>query len=120
MIPREYLSHGMRRRASEVATELLGERTVEQVREERRREVTAERFNSLDRIIERHALDGKINLSPSHRIGYGNEDRTLVLGRLQFLQTLGLAGKGKGTSWSVEPGFGGALGELGQRHDLIK
>ena len=120
VIPREYLSNGMRKRASEVATELLGERTVEQVREARRMEVTAERFTSLDRIIERHAVNGRIDLAPSQRIGYGSEDRTLVLGRLQFLETLELAGKERGTTWAVEPGFGQALRELGQRHDLIK
>jgi hypothetical protein len=120
VIPREYLSSGMRKRASEVATELLGERTVEQVREARRMEVTAERFTSLDRIIERHAVNGRIDLAPSQRIGYGSEDRTLVLGRLQFLETLGLARKNRRTTWAVEPEFGQALRELGQRHDLIK
>jgi type IV secretory pathway VirD2 relaxase len=120
VIPREYLSSGMRKRASEVATDLLGERTVEQVREARRMEVTAERFTSLDRIIERHAVNGRIDVAPSQRIGYGSEDRTLVLGRLQFLETLGLAGKNRGTTWGVEPEFGRALRELGQRHDLIK
>ena len=120
VIPRAYLSNGMRRRASDVATELLGERTVEHVEEARRQEVTAERFTSLDRIIERHAVEGRIDLARSNRIGYGSEDRMLVLGRLQFLETLGLAEKGRGTVWSVDPEFGPSLRALGQRHDLIK
>jgi type IV secretory pathway VirD2 relaxase len=47
VIPRAYLAHGMRNRAAEVATELLGERTVEQAREARLKEVEAERFTSL-------------------------------------------------------------------------
>jgi type IV secretory pathway VirD2 relaxase len=41
VIPRAYLAHGMRTRASEVATEILGERTVEQAREARLKEVVS-------------------------------------------------------------------------------
>ena len=61
VIPRAYLAHGMRGRASEVATELLGERTIEQAQEARLAEVQAERFTSIDRMIERH-LDKGLSL----------------------------------------------------------
>jgi len=91
VIPRAYLAHGMRGRASEVATELLGERTVEQAQEARLKEVEAERFTSIDRMIERHLEGGKIDLAPSKPIGYGAEDRQLALARLQFLEGIGLA-----------------------------
>ena len=70
----------MRGRASEVATELLGERTVKQMHEARLKEVQAERFTSLDRMIERHLENGRINVSPTKSIGYGADDRKLVLG----------------------------------------
>jgi hypothetical protein len=120
VIPREYLSSGMRGRASEVATELLGERTVKQMHEARLKEVQAERFTSLDRMIERHLENGRINVSPTKSIGYGADDRKLVLGRLQFLETLELARKDGGTWWAVEPDFGPSLRDLGARHDIVK
>ena len=98
VIPRAYLAHGMRNRAAEVATELLGERTVEQAREARLKEVEAERFTSLDRMIERHlepheernGEPRRIDMSPAKPIGFGAEDRQLALARLQFLEGIGL------------------------------
>jgi type IV secretory pathway VirD2 relaxase len=86
VIPRQYLSHGMRERACDVATELLGERTVEQVQEAKRKEVEAERFTSLDRMIERCMEGERIDVSPARSIGFAPEDRGLVAARLQFLQ----------------------------------
>jgi type IV secretory pathway VirD2 relaxase len=125
VIPRAYLAHGMRGRASEVATELLGERTVEQAREARLKEVEAERFTSLDRMIERHVENGRIDLSPAKPIGFGADDRQLALSRLQFLEGIGLAQKDKshrlkGTWWSLDETFGQSLRELGARNDIIK
>jgi type IV secretory pathway VirD2 relaxase len=128
VIPRAYLAHGMRTRASEVATEILGERTVEQAREARLKEVEAERFTSLDRMIERHlepraernGENKRIDLSPAKPIGFGADDRQLALARLQFLEGMGLAQKEKGTYWSLDETFGLALRELGARNDIIK
>jgi type IV secretory pathway VirD2 relaxase len=124
VIPRAYLAHGMRGRASEVATELLGERTVEQAQEARLKEVEAERFTSLDRMIERHIERhgdiNKIDLSPAKPIGFGADDRQLALARLQFLEGIGLARKDKGTWWSLDESFSQSLRELGERNDIVK
>ncbi len=120
VIPRAYLAHGMRGRASEVATELLGERTIEQAQEARLKEVEAERFTSLDRMIERHLAGGKIDLAQSKPIGYGAEDRQLALARLQFLEGIGLAQKERGTWWTVDEQFSRSLRGLGARNDVIQ
>ena len=53
VIPRQYISYGIRDRASDVATELLGERSAQEVQAAKSKEVEAERFTSLDRMIER-------------------------------------------------------------------
>lgn len=119
VIPRQYISYGIRDRASEVATELLGKRTPQEVQLAKSKEVEAERFTSLDRMIERHLEDGKIDVSPSKHIGYGADDRRLVVGRLQFLEQLDLAHKGRGTTWHVEEDFKQALRQLGARNDII-
>ena len=90
VIPRQYISYGIRDRASEVATELLGERTPQEVQLAKSKEVEAERFTSLDRMIERAVDNGKIDVSPSKHIGFGADDRRLVVGRLQFLEQMDL------------------------------
>ena len=120
VIPRQYVSYGIRRRAEEVATEILGPRSAEDIRREQDSHIEAERFTALDRMIERHLEAGKIDLHPDKRIGFGADDRTRILGRLQFLQTMDLAKKGKGTWWMLDPEFGFKLRDLGQRNDIIK
>ena len=64
--------------------------------------------------------NGKIDVSPSKHIGFGADDRRLVVGRLQFLEQMDLAHKGRGTIWQVEGDFKQALRELGDRNDIIK
>ena len=120
VIPRQYVSYGIRRRAEEVATEILGPRSAEDIRREQDSQIEAERFTALDRMIERHLESGKIDLHPDKRIGFGADDRTRILGRLQFLQTMDLAKKGRGTWWMLDPEFGFKLRDLGQRNDIIK
>ena len=120
VIPRQYVSYGIRRRAEEAATEILGPRSAEDIRREQDSQIEAERFTALDRMIERHLESGKIDLHPDKRIGFGADDRTRILGRLQFLQTMDLAKKGRGTWWMLDPEFGFKLRDLGQRNDIIK
>ena len=120
VIPRRYVSHGIRDRASEAATELLGERSVAEVRSAKAREVEAERFTSLDRTIERHLDGGRIDLSRDRRIGFDPDDRKLVQARLQFLAGLDLARRERGNRWQVEPTFRQALRDLGGRNDVIR
>ena len=120
VIARHYIAHGMRCRANEVATELLGERTEQDIRSAKAAEVRAERFTSLDRMIERGLDGGRFDASPGRRIGFSKADRDLVVGRLQFLETLNLAHKDRSTAWRVEPDFRRQLTNLGARNDVIK
>jgi type IV secretory pathway VirD2 relaxase len=127
VLPRTFISQTMRRRASEVATELLGERTLEQTQQALQKEVQAERFTSLDRVIERHLERGSktpdavgLDVSRTRKIGFHSSTRALVLARLQFLEQMGLAQKGRGTHWQVDPSFASALKRMGARNDIIK
>ena len=52
MLPREYVSHGLREAARDVATEHLGERSIADERLKLEREVEGRDFNRLDRAIE--------------------------------------------------------------------
>jgi type IV secretory pathway VirD2 relaxase len=120
VIPRQYVSYGIRRRAQEAATEILGPRSADDIQREQDRQIEAERFTSLDRMIERNLQAGRIDLHPDQRIGFGPDDRIRILGRLQFLQTMDLAKKDKRTWWILDPDFGSKLRDLGQRNDIIK
>jgi len=52
VLPREYVSHGLREAARDVATERLGERSIADERLRLEREVEGRGFNRLDRTIE--------------------------------------------------------------------
>lgn len=115
----EYLAHGFRGRASEAATELLGERTEKEIERGKEKEVTASRFTSLDRIIERGTEDGRFDISPHKRIGFRTTDRPRVLARLQQLQRMGLAEPQDGATWQIDQNFKRTLMQIGMRNDII-
>jgi hypothetical protein len=121
ILRREYISYGIRQRASEAATDLLGLRTEREMEQAREKEVQAERFTSLDRTIERN-MDDKhvIDVSPDTQIGWRRSDRPLVIARLQWLESVDLAEKIHGTKWQLDGDFKQQLMDLGAHQDIIK
>ena len=121
ILRREYISYGIRQRASEAATDLLGLRTEREMDQAREKEVQAERFTSLDRTIERNMDQTHvIDVSPDTQIGWRRSDRPLVIARLQWLESLDLAEKIHGTKWQLDGDFKQQLMDLGAHHDIIK
>lgn len=121
VIAREYISHGMRLRAAEIATQWLGPRTELEIRESLTREVRQERWTSLDRSIQHeHLRNGvaDLRLQPS-----GKSDRfrhTLLIGRLDRLVDMGLATKMEPGVWTVAPQAEATLRAMGERGDIIR
>jgi hypothetical protein len=121
VLRREYISHGIRQRASEAATDLLGLRTEREMEQAREKEIEAQRFTSLDRTIERHMYERHvIDVAPDAQIGWRRSDRPLVIARLQWLEKMDLAEKIHGTQWQLDPNFKRDLMDLGAHHDIIK
>jgi type IV secretory pathway VirD2 relaxase len=89
-LDRSYISRGMRWRAQELATEELGLRHEFEIKRAYAREVTQERFTSLDRELERQSEDNRLKLrSPSKPSG--SIDRSTLLARLEQLEAMELA-----------------------------
>ncbi len=133
VIARDYISHGIRSRASEVATEMLGERTVSQARTALDRQVQAERWTNLDRIIQRLAQQrgsathfSMENARPSQ---HGPLQKAHLAGRMELLTSLGLAQETTSgdprflkspRSWIIATDVEQRLRQLGDRNDIIK
>ena len=115
VIPRRYLSHDLRQRAAELATELLGPPSPGDAQRAAVPEVRAARFTWLDRTIGRHLEGDRIDVSTGRQLGTGADDRRAVVARLQYLATAGLAHKEAGTWWRLEPDFREVLRDLGGR-----
>jgi type IV secretory pathway VirD2 relaxase len=118
LIAPDYLAHGMRRRAMELATEWLGPRTELEIRQAMRREVDQERFTSLDRALLRQAEGNYIDFTES---GAETGEVGLALrARLQRLEAWGLAKREGPTDWQLSTSLEPTLTRMGERGDILK
>lgn len=124
VIHREYISRGLRARAQELATIELGPRTEHEIRSKLAGEVTDERWTQLDRALQRAASlseGGLIDVRPEQ--GGPAEDRdirSLMIGRLQRLEAMGLARPAGTAQWKLEADAEATLREIGKRGDIIR
>ena len=124
VIHREYISRGIRARAQELATIELGPRSEHEIRSKLAGEVTDERWTELDKTLQRVASvspAGIIDMRPQQ--GGPSEDREirgLMIGRLQHLETMGLAKSAGPARWNLVPDAEATLREIGIRGDIIR
>jgi type IV secretory pathway VirD2 relaxase len=120
VISRDYIKEGMRDRARDLITMELGPRTDHDIRRALERQIEAERWTQLDRQLVRDAHDaGVIDLAP-HPDRQPDEYQALKIGRLQKLESLGLAEQVGPGQWSVSHDAEATLRQLGERGDIIK
>ncbi|MCU4119006.1 DUF3363 domain-containing protein [Variovorax sp. N23] len=117
VISPDYMAHGMRMRASEIATEWLGPRTELEMRQSLVRELDQQRLTGLDRTLIRQAdRGGAIDLTGC------SPDRArqnVLRARLQRLEGMGLAERVSAHRWRLQPGMAAALGAMGEREDAL-
>jgi type IV secretory pathway VirD2 relaxase len=116
---RAYIARGLRWSAQELATERLGPRLEVEIRRTREREVTQERFTSLDREIEQAAIERRVDAGSFVERRHGPEPALLVR-RLKHLESLGLATKVAPNGWGLAENWQRRLRELGERGDILK
>ncbi|WP_374443433.1 relaxase/mobilization nuclease domain-containing protein [Pseudomonas panipatensis] len=120
IIAGDYIAHGFRHRAAELATEWLGPRTELEIQQTLGREVEQERWTSLDRTLQREAGDdGGIQIKRFNEPRLQRQ-RLLLIGRLQCLQRLGLADETQPGTWAVHADAEKTLRALGERGDIIR
>jgi len=120
VIARDYIAHGFRLRASELATDLLGPQTEVEMRERMTREVGQERWTGLDRQLAERARDGVVDLRGVPADGDGRFRRGLLIGRLQKLERLGLAEGQAAGRWTLSADAEATLRAMGERGDIIR
>jgi type IV secretory pathway VirD2 relaxase len=116
IISRDYIAHGMRERAAGLATEWLGPRTEQEIRQSLQREIEQERWTSLDRALQRKAQVGTIRIE---RLQHDSR-RIQLVGRLQHLQRMGLAESRAPGEWKLRPDTEPVLRALGERGDIVR
>ncbi|MDN7754712.1 relaxase/mobilization nuclease and DUF3363 domain-containing protein [Burkholderia gladioli] len=120
IISRDYIAEGMRRRASELATEWLGPRTELEMQRAMRREVDQERWTGLDRTLQREAGDDGLVRVQNFAEPRLQRQRQVLIGRLQCLQRMGLATEQQPGAWVVHTEAEPTLRAMGERGDIIR
>ena len=122
-LPREYIRAGMRERAEEIATEVLGYRSPTDAHEAQRRETLQSRYTPLDRILQRsndgHSSHFAVTANPIHAAlsESAQQLQKHLSARLMHLQTMGLAQLVAPHEWSVQADFETVLRTLQQSGD---
>ena len=116
VIARDYLTVGIRERATELVELDLGPRTEREVAQALRAEIGQERLTSIDRMLLRSADINRIVSSDHARA----VDQSLRAGRLGKLERLGLATSIGAGRFRLAPDLADTLQRMGERGDIIR
>ena len=118
----DYIAYGIRERASEIVTRELGRQTELEVTKQLEREVDADRFTRLDRMLIAEQQGKEFtDLRPDQDMrDTFRQNRALLIERARKLERMGLATEVETGKWIVSPKAEPALRELGERGDIIK
>lgn len=118
IIARNYITHGFRRRAEELATLKLGPRRDLDIARSRAADVSREAFTTLDRDLLERAAAGPIRFD-APETPYDRFQSKLLKDRLQTLQAMALAER-RPDGWRLAPDLERRLREAGRRGDIIR
>ncbi|MDQ0589919.1 DUF3363 domain-containing protein [Variovorax paradoxus] len=116
VIAPDYMAHGMRMRACEIATEWLGLRTETEIRHSLQREIGQQRLTGLDRALLSQAVADAVDLTgrPEDR-----QRQNLLRARLQRLEALALVERIDANRWRLAPDMARTLTAMGERDDAL-
>ena len=119
----DYIAYGIRERASEIVTLELGRQTELEVTKQLEREVDADRFTRLDRMLIAEQQGTEFtDLRPDQDMrDTFRQNRALLIERARKLERMGLATEIEtGTLDRIAKGRADAAASLGERGDIIK
>ncbi len=119
VIPKKYISYGMREVAEDIATRELGPVTQIDVAKRLALETRQERFTSIDRDLLSVAESHIVNLNEIKQDGTDWSQRFKIW-RVKHLAKMGLAEKVGWGRWRLEEGFERTLRRMGERGDILK
>ena len=120
LIAPDYIAHGLRARACELATAWLGKRSELEVRRSLQKEVAQERWTTLDNAIKAQAVGHEITVRANSATADERFRTGLLVGRLERLADMGLATKLAPLQYRLRPDMEATLRSLGERGDIIR
>jgi type IV secretory pathway VirD2 relaxase len=122
LFDRDYVKHGLRARSRELATQALGYRTEADRFQAREQSLEVRRFGELDAVLEQRMGPGRLVSfeDPVPASERAAALRLQLIGRLQFLEELGLAAKVGAKTWRLAAEHRPALREMQVLGDVQK
>lgn len=115
---RDFIQHGIRSLAEDLCSRQLGYRTQLDAQEAERREVTEHRFTLLDRSITRAARGTDPDHFVFQRSPHAPQPHAQhTVGRLRFLESMGLATMSGPDTWQVQRDFESVLRAIQRAND---
>jgi type IV secretory pathway VirD2 relaxase len=116
VIAREYISHGLRERASELVTLDLGPRTDYEIEARLRHDIDQERLTVIDRrLLRRMDADRTVEATDNDPF-----QQSVSAGRLRKLRAMDLAEDIGGGRYRLAEGLQETLRRMGERGDIIR
>lgn len=122
LLDREYVKHGVRARSRELATQAVGYRTEADRFRAREQALEVRRFGELDQVLEQRMGAGRL-VSFDDPVPASDQALALrrqLMGRLRFLEGLGLATKAGAKTWRLAGEHRSALREMQLLGDVQK
>lgn len=121
IIAQDYLTHGLRHRAQELATLELGLQTEQEVARKREAQINAERFTDIDRgLVADMTAECTIDMRPAAGQVRADREATLRQGRLGALERMDFAEQVSPGVWRLADNLEATLRDLGERGDIIR
>jgi hypothetical protein len=122
LLDREYVKHGVRARSRELATQALGYRTEADRFHAREQALEVRRFGELDALLEQRLGPGRLVSfeDPVPDSERAQALRLQLIGRLQFLERIGLAAKAGAKTYRLSAEHRHALPEMQLLGDVQK
>lgn len=120
VIARDYIAHGMRRRASELLTLELGPQTEQELCQKLEHQIEQDRFTDIDRTLVRDAVDGIVDARAEPQRPDARFRRAMKVGRLRVLALRSLAEETEPGRWRLSPRLEETLRRAGERGDIVK
>jgi len=119
-ISRDYISNGLRNRASELATKELGLRSEIEQQRQVSKEFSLSRFTSLDRDIAAIERDGVVDLAGAASGQDSLFRQRRLSARLQVLESFGLAENRGAQEWAMKDNWKQELKAIGKRGEIYE
>lgn len=120
ILTRDYISRGLRARASQVATTKLGLRNRDEVIRSLELDIVKPAKTELDKIILRASHNNRIDLPGTYLDELQDLPKELFQRRLEFLETKDLVKKEREGVWYIEPDLIKKLKELGRTSSILE